>query len=245
MDLVGGFDEALVRETPVVVKVGVFDHGARRTNYPTVDVVGGITNAFKAAEKIYLVESDNYKGSGAERLQVWKALFSPKVVPFNLSDDEDTRPVEIAGETMELSNLLFRPKIFVSTHALRRYEKGTILKNLFGLLPMRKKAVYHETLVPVILDLFEAIGGVDLAVIDATRTYSGPAARRAKDTNVIIAGKDAVAVETVGATLIGPNPEKMEIIQEATKRGLGEGNINNIEILGTPIDDLNSRFQEL
>lgn len=245
VDLVGRFDEARIRETPVVVKVGVFNHKGQRTNYPTVEVVRGITNAFHEAEKIYLVESDNYKGSGAERLQVWKALFSQQIVPFNLSEDGDTRQIEIAGETMELSNLLFRPRIFVSTHALRRYEKGTILKNLFGLIPIRKKAVYHKKLVPVILDLFEAIGGVDLAVIDATRTYSGPAARKSKETNVIIAGKDAVAVETVGATLIGPNPEKMPIIQEAAKRGLGEGNVDNIEILGTPIEDLKDRFQDL
>ena len=245
LDLVGRFDEAWIREIPIVVKVGVFNHKGRRTNYPTVEVVGGITKAFEDAEKIYLVESDNYKGSGSERLEVWKELFSQKIVPFNLSEDEDMRQVEIAGEKMELSNLLFREKIFVSTHALRRYEKGTILKNLFGLVPIRKKAVYHQKLVSVILDLFEAIGGVDLAVIDATRAYSGPSARRSKDTNVIIVGKDAVAVEAVGATLIGPNLEKMPIIQEAAKRGLGEANMDNIEILGTPIEDLKDRFQEL
>jgi len=245
LDLVGRFDAARLRGIPVVMKVGVFNHKGPRTNYPTEEVVREIANAFNEAEKVYLVESDNYKGSGTERLQVWKGLFSKQIVPFNLSEDPDRRQVEIAGEKMELSNLLFRPRIFVSTHALRRYEKGTILKNLFGLIPVRKKAIYHKKLVPVILDLFEAIGGVDLAVIDATRTYSGPAARKSKEANVIIAGKDAVAVETVGATLIGPNPRKMPIIQEAARRGLGEGNINNIEILGTPIEDLKDRFQEL
>ena len=245
MDLVGRFDNAQIREIPIVVKVGVFNHKGQRTNYPTVEVVGGIANAFNEAERIYLVESDNYRGSGAERLQVWKELFSQQIVPFNLSEDADTRQVEIAGETMELSNLLFHPRIFVSTHALRRYEKGTILKNLFGLIPIRKKAVYHKKLVPVILDLFEAIGGVDLAVIDATRTYSGPAARKSKKTDVIIAGRDAVAVETVGATLIGPDPQKMPIIQEAANRGLGEGTMDNIEILGTPLEDLKERFHEL
>jgi hypothetical protein len=30
----------------------------------------------------------------------------------------------------------------------------------------------------------------------------------------------------------------MPIIQEASERGLGEGNMNNIEILGTGIEDL-------
>ncbi|UCE96762.1 MAG: DUF362 domain-containing protein, partial [Candidatus Bathyarchaeota archaeon] len=201
--------------------------------------------AFKEAEKIYLVESDNYKGTGSERLQVWRELFSQKVASFNLTEDENTRQVVIAGETMELSSLLFQPRILISTHALRRYKRGTILKNLFGLVPIRKKAVYHKNLVPVILDIFEAIGGVDLAVIDATRTYSGPAARRSKETNVIIVGEDAVAVEAVGATLMGSDPGKMPIIKEAMKRGLGEGSMDNIEILGAPIEMVMERFQKL
>ena len=91
--------------------------------------------------------------------------------------------------------------------------------------------------------VFKAAGFnvIDLGVDVPTPTFI----QRAKETNVIIAGKDPVAVETVGATLIGPNPEKMPIIQEAARRGLGEGNIDNIEILGKSIEDLKDRFQEL
>jgi uncharacterized protein (DUF362 family) len=234
-----------MKATPVVVKVGVYKHTGPYTNYPTVDVVRGITSAFNDAPTIYIVESDNYKGSGTERLHVWRELFSPTIVPFNLSDDADTRQVEIAGESMALSHLLVSPNIFVSTHALRRSKRGTILKNLFGLIPIRKKAAYHKKLVTVILDLFEAIGGVDLAMLDATRTYSGTSGKRSKETNVIIAGNDAVAVETVGAILVGPDPTEIPILQEAVIRGLGEGNIDNIEILGTPIDGLKDRFRNI
>jgi len=86
------------------------------------------------------------------------------------------------------------------------------LKNLLGLIPERKKARFHKKLVPVLLDAYERIGGIDLAVIDATRTYSGPNARKGIDTNVLIVGRDAVAVEAVGATLVGLKPEKMPVI---------------------------------
>jgi uncharacterized protein (DUF362 family) len=245
VELVGGCDNAQMRTTPVIVKVGIYKHTGSYTNYPTVDVVRGITSAFNDASTIYLVESDNYKGSGTERLHVYRELFTPPIAPFNLSEDADTRQVEIAGESMSLSHLLVHPNIFVSTHALRRSTRGTILKNLFGLLPLRKKAAYHKKLVPVLLDLFEAIGGINLAVLDATRTYSGTAGRRSRATNVIIAGTDAVAVETVGATLVGPAPTEMPILQEAISRGLGEGDLDHIEILGTPIDDLKPRFRNI
>ncbi|UCE44015.1 MAG: DUF362 domain-containing protein [Candidatus Bathyarchaeota archaeon] len=114
-----------------------------------------------------------------------------------------------------------------------------------GLVPERKKARFHKKLEAVLLDTYEAIGGIDLAVIDATCAYSGPAARRASDTNLLLVGRDAVAVETVGAVLVGMKPEKMEVIQQAVERGLGEGNLENIEVLGSSIERLKSRFSQL
>ena len=146
---------------------------------------------------------------------------------------------------MGFSHILFKPNTFVSTHALRRYKKGTILKNLFGLVPDKKKARFHKKLDPVLLDTYEAIGGIDLSVIDATRTFSGPAAKKSVETNLLIVGRDAVAVEAVGAFLVGLDPEKMSIIQEAVKRGLGEGDLRKIEVRGTSIDDAKERFTQL
>lgn len=239
--LIGGIDELNTVEKPVVVKVGVFDHKA--ANHPTVRAVGAIANSFSKAPQIYLAESDNYKGTGAERLQIWKELFTERVVPFNLSEDINTREVVIAGEKMEFSHILFKPNIFVSTHALRKYDKGTILKNLLGLISERKKARFHKVLVTVLLDAYEAIGGIDLAVIDATRTYSGPAATKALNTNFLVVGKDAVAVDAVGATLVGLNPEEMPVIQEAVNRGLGQGDVEKIEVLGSSIENLTEKVK--
>jgi uncharacterized protein (DUF362 family) len=45
-------------------------------------------------------------------------------------------------------------------------------------------------------------------------------------------GRDAVAVEAVGASLCGLNPLEVPLIQEAVRRGLGEGDIQKIEIVG-------------
>jgi len=245
LKLIGKMDDLNTTERSVVVKVGVFNHKSPRINYPTISVVSAIVNSFNKAPQIYLVESDNYKGTGSERLQIWKELFTERVVPFNLSDDMDMKEVEVANEKMRLSHILFKPNVFVSTHVLRRYDKGTILKNLFGLVPDRKKARLHKKLVAVLLDAYEAIGGVDLAVIDATRTYSGAAAIKALNTNFLVMGRDAVAVETVGAILVGLKPEKMQVIQEAVKRGLGEGDIEKIEVLGNPIESIKERLRQL
>jgi len=247
--LIGKIDDLNTTERPVTIKVGVFNH--RTETHSTVSVVNAIINSFNKAPQIFLAESDNYKGKGSERLQIWKQLFTQRVVPFNLSEDINTRKVKIADEEICFSHILFKPNVLVSTHVLRTFEKGSILKNLLGLIPDAKKARFHKKLETALLDAYEAIGGIDLAVLDGTYTYRGAGANphagpdstgyRIK-TNVLLVGRDAIAVEAVGAALVGLDPEKTPVIQEAMNRDLGEGSIEKIEIVGTSFESLKEKF---
>jgi len=241
LKLIGEIDDLNSEERSVVIKPGIFDH--RKKSHPTVSVVRAIIDCFDKAPQIFVVESDNYKGTGSERLQIYKEVFSERVVPFNLSDDTNIREVDISDERMGFSHVLFKPNVFVSTHVLRRYEKGTILKNLLGLTPDRKKVRFHKKLETVLLDAYEAIGGIDLAVLDGTYTYLSPTKDAGINTKVLLVGRDAVAVETVGAALVGLNPEKIPVIQEAVKRSLGKGDIGKIEVLGSSVESLKEKFR--
>ena len=252
LKLIGTIEDLNAKKRPVVIKVGVFNHKAE--THSTVNVVDAIINSFNQTPQIFLAESDNYKGTGTERLQIWKKLFTKRVVPFNLSDDTDTRTVKIADEEIGFSHILFKPNVFVSTHVLRGYEVGSILKNLMGLISDAKKARFHKKLETALLDAYEAIDGIDLAVLDGTYTYheagamphSGPNSTQYRTkTNTLLVGRDAVAVEAVGAALVGLNPEKMPVIQEAMHRGLGEGDIEKIEMLGVSFEDLKEKFRDL
>lgn len=240
LDLVGKIDDLNTSKRSVVVKVGVFDPNAE--NHTTVSVVDSIVKSFDKAPRIFLAESDNYRGKGLERLQLWKQLFSDRVVPFNLSDDAETRRVRLADEEIPLSHILFKPNVLVSTHVLRGYERGSILKNLFGLIPDRKKARFHKKLDTLLADIYEAIGGIDLAVLDGTYLYKGFGVQSRLKVNTLVVGRDAVAVETVGAVLAGLNPERMPVIHEFVKRSLGEGDLENIEIVGVPFERLKEKF---
>jgi uncharacterized protein (DUF362 family) len=233
--MIGGLNDLNTAKRRVTIKVGVFT--TKRPHHSSVDVVRAIINAFSKSPEILVAESDNYEGSGSERLQIWKELFSDKVIPFNLSEDTETRRFRIGGEDLQLSHVLFKPNVFVSTHVLRTFDRGSILKNLFGLVPDRKKSRFHKILPVVLADLYEAIGGIDLAVMDGTNlwhAWTGPTTRM----NTVLVGRDAVAVETVGATLAGLDPEKMPVIQEFARRGLGETKIENIEVLGVDFGEL-------
>jgi uncharacterized protein (DUF362 family) len=248
LELIGKIDDLNSSQRSVVVKVGVFDH--KTENHTTVNVLDAIISCFSKGPRIYVAESDNYRGKGLERLQIWKELFTKRVVPFNLSDDPDTKRVKIADEEMNFSHILFKPNVFVSTHILRGFEKGSIIKNLFGLVPDPKKARFHKKLDAALLDAYEAIGGIDLAVLDGTYLYRGVAAmphatkdsaKYRTETNTLVVGRDAVAVETVGAALAGLKPEKMTVIQETVKRGLGEGDLERIEIVGSSFEDMKEK----
>jgi uncharacterized protein (DUF362 family) len=243
LKLLGSIPDLNTPDREVLFKVGVFE--PKQEAYTTVPVARAIVESFSKAPKIWLIESDNYRGTGTERLQIWKDLFSDRVVPFNLSEDTDTKTVKIAGEDMELSHLLFNNRVLISSHTLRRYSKGSVIKNLFGLPPMRKKAVYHKKLEEVVLDLFKAVGGIDLAVIDGTSVFPSPAAKKEKriPLSVFLVGRDAVAVDTTAFALMGKNPKKMKMVQLAKKQGLGEADLDEIEIVGSDFEDIRERIK--
>ncbi|MFW9831276.1 MAG: DUF362 domain-containing protein [Candidatus Thorarchaeota archaeon] len=244
LELLGGIQDLDMPEREVLLKVGVFS--PKQKQHTTVPVAKAIVDSFIQSPKIWFIESDNYRGSGLERLKIWSELFSERVQPYNLSSDTKNKTVKIGEVEMNLSHMLFESRVLVSSHTLRWYEKGSVMKNLFGLPPMKKKAQFHKNLIPVILDLFEAVGGIDLAVLDGTFAYPGPGAgvKTRIPANLIVVGRDAVAVDAVGAALMGGDPEKMPIIQEAINRGLGEGNLDNIKIVGCDFTEIQTTLQQ-
>ncbi|HVO85661.1 MAG TPA: DUF362 domain-containing protein [Candidatus Eisenbacteria bacterium] len=240
VELIGGISDLNNSKRQVTVKVGVFD--PKDGNHTTLEVAHGIIKCFDKAPKIFFTESDNYRGTGLERLQIWKKLFSYRVFPHGLSEDPETKKVRVAGVEMNLSKILFKPNVFVSTHVTRGFEKGSILKNLFGLVPDPKKAKFHKKLPTLLCDIYEAIGGIDLAVLDGTYYFAKVGGENRTRMNTLLAGRDAVAVETVGAVLCGIKLEKMDILHEAVKRGLGEGDLDKIEIVGTDYEKAEEKF---
>ncbi|MGY5859150.1 MAG: DUF362 domain-containing protein [Candidatus Thorarchaeota archaeon] len=248
LNLLGGIPKLNKPKRDVILKVGVYAPDS--SHHTTVEVTGQIIKAFDKVRKIYLTESDSYKGTGDERLLIWKKLFSETVIPYNLSEDTDTRPVKINTEVMDLTldmpKKLFKPRVFVTTHVLRTMRKGSVLKNLFGLVPIVKKAIFHKNAIfnTMLPDITEAIGGIDLAVLDGTYLHVGPTSPIRAKANVLVVGTDAVAVETIGYMLLGMKPHKLETIQAFAKRGLGVAEFDDIEILGASFDAMKEQVAD-
>ena len=60
LSLIGGIEDLNTPKRTVVVKVGVFSHKA--DNHTSISFVDAIIDSFNKAPKVFLAESDNYKG---------------------------------------------------------------------------------------------------------------------------------------------------------------------------------------
>ncbi|MFW9917081.1 MAG: hypothetical protein ACFFGZ_15855, partial [Candidatus Thorarchaeota archaeon] len=117
LDLIGGIKDLNTPVKKVVVKVGIYN--PKTGICTTVETLNAIIRAFDKAPTIQVAESDSGAGPGLKRLEVWSDCYNGRVRPFNLSDDQETNTVEVAGESVPLSHILFKPNTFISTHVPR------------------------------------------------------------------------------------------------------------------------------
>lgn len=241
--LIGGIDDLNNADTDVTLKVGVFDPASRM--HTSVPVLRALLKSFETSRRISVVESDNYRGKGRDRLEIWRSLYDQRIQPVSLSEPQATRSVTVTGEELRFPEILFKPRVFVSTHILRVFDRGSVLKNLLGLVPDARKVRFHKRLPEALADIYKAVGGIDLAVLDGSFLWQGSTAASPPQANVLVVGRDAVAVEAVGLYLCGMAPERLSLIQEFVKRGLGEGSIERIDVQGLPLTELRQEFAKL
>jgi uncharacterized protein (DUF362 family) len=114
------------------------------------------------------------------------------------------------------------------------------MKNAFGgLLSSRRHYTHtwiHETLVDLLTIQKEIHSGI-FAVMDGTTVGNGPGPRTMEPIvkNVILASADQVAVDAVAAKLMGFDPLSIDYIRLAHERGLGVGDVHEIELVGDDV----------
>lgn len=135
---------------------------------------------------------------------------------------------------------IFRDKNIVHFPTVKTHVFTTItgaMKNAFGgLLSERRHwthAVIHETVVDLLAIQQEIHSGL-FAVMDGTFAGDGPGPRAmwVEQKDLILASADQVAIDAVSAYLQGFEPLDLQFIRLAHERGLGVGDIKQIEIVG-------------
>ena len=153
-------------------------------------------------------------------------------VPFNTDFMETVR---ISRAIVEADFLISLPKF--KTHGLT-VMTGAI-KNSYGFLPGAQKARLHKIagsparFHDLVVEVFR-LRVPDLFIVDAVvgMEGNGPASPELREIGLILASDNAVAMDTVMATMMGLDPSRLQFLRKAADAGLGSWNMDEIRIDG-------------
>lgn len=170
----------------------------------------------------------------------WKAT----MVDLNKDEFVQTVPqnplalkqVNIAKTALE-STIISVPKL--KPHRLARVTLS--LKNMMGAIT--PKGSMHGHLSEKIVDLASIIKP-SIAVVDGIIAGEGhETSGNPVEMNLVMAGTDPVAVDAVGAAVMSIPPRTVKHLRLAEERGLGTCNLEQIEILGEPLEKVRRKFK--
>ncbi len=146
-----------------------------------------------------------------------------------------TVPCQPVGE-IELPRLLLEADVFITlpvlkTHALT-YFTGA-LKNQWGCLPQYDRILLHKYLDPLLVTLHRVLRP-KLAVMDGIIGMEGrgPTNGKPRRLDLILASRDAVALDATAMRLVGLEPQRARHVVLAAEQGLGRIHAQDIEVDG-------------
>lgn len=136
----------------------------------------------------------------------------------------------------------------LKTHMLTLYTGA--VKNFYGALPSTMKRTTHyiatssQQFSEAVVDVYSVIDA-DLAIMDGIigMEGTGPSGGKPINSAVVVAGADCVSVDAVCASIMGIEPFAVNTTRIAAERGLGEGGLKNIEVVGENIDGVKMKFK--
>jgi uncharacterized protein (DUF362 family) len=138
------------------------------------------------------------------------------------------------------------PKL--KTHSMARVTLG--IKNQWGFPQHEDRGKDHNyNLHSKLVDVYEYIKP-DITIIDGATggTVHGhypPTAWEnllVKQFNILIGGRDTLAVDVIGARIFGLTIDEIPHLKIAYERGLGEGDLNKINVIGKDLKDYKEKY---
>ncbi|MCD6088813.1 DUF362 domain-containing protein [Candidatus Bathyarchaeota archaeon] len=149
------------------------------------------------------------------------------------------REIGVAETALKSTCIINVPKLKVHHMAL----VTLCMKNLMGLI--LPKSIMHDRINEKIVDLASIFKDkVKLNVVDGLvgaeedEVHGSPVRM-----DLIIAGEDMVAVDSVATAVMGIDPGKVKYLRLAEERGLGISNMDDIEVVGEDIERVKRRFK--
>lgn len=179
--------------------------------------------------------------SSLKEINYARSLINKDMQEFKVNIDDSEYSYLISREVLECEVLINVPKF--KTHCLMTYTGA--VKNLYGLLPGNSKKTLHYQLpehdkfakllahicstVKPTLNVLDAVIGIE---------GDGPGMKgEIRPIGLIMISSDAVALDAVASKIMGLEPYDIPTTVAGAQLGVGQANLNNIELLGDNIEE--------
>lgn len=171
-------------------------------------------------------------------------------------DEHDVVPVEIEGAKVFKHATVFKPfldaDVVINLPKMKVHLAGTVtlgLKNWNGIIPnchpdAQQQGAHRIELGQKMADLYR-VRHADLVIVDAVigMEGQGPHAGTPIEMNLIVAGTDTVAVDSVACSIMGFDPMEIPAVRCAGTEGQGEIDLNKIDVVGNSIESVMKHFK--
>lgn len=222
----------------------------------TSTVVGHTLEALREWGCTDLTVGDGSVPSKEFRSTTWRAFqwsgidkvarrYGAKLVDFNAGPHE---AVQLEDTTIELSTWALESDFLIDLPVLKTHQQAKVslgMKNLKGVLSFGSKQKFHRHGLDRLIALLNTKIHPALTIIDGIYglergpEFSGTAHRR----DLIIAGKDVLSCDIVGASVMGiPSSEvgHLNVFASLTGRSLA---LDDVDLRGVAIEDVRQHFE--
>ena len=160
------------------------------------------------------------------------------------NDRYDEIPVRIAEKVLESdyrisAAVLKTHDTVIATLSIKNVVVGSIIRY--------DKHRIHQGYKAINLNIYKIAKYVwpNLAIIDGYTAMegNGPVSGTPVDMGTVIASTDPLAADTVGAYIMGFDPDDIGYLHYIKMAGMGEGDIDKIEIVGERLEDVRRKFR--
>ena len=167
--------------------------------------------------------------------------------------------LEIGGnliKSTKVNDILSKADLIISMTQLKTHEEAVVsgaIKNIALSYPPaeihghpKKNLGIHDDLHDFIHKMSMNIP-IDLSIVSLIPAMigTGPSNGKAVRSDIVMASFDPVAIDTIGARLLGFKPQAVSYLFRSMKAGLGIGDIKNIEIKGDTLVNLEKNFSKI
>jgi len=254
LQLLGGLENLLKPKSKIFVKIN-------HISPPSPPERGLITHPAFTQEVLRLLKESGHQVTVGDDIQSkeedgfltshYRQICGELDIPLINLKERGFREIDCRGEflkktlisqaCLEADHIINLPKL--KTHSFTIYTGA--VKNMFGIIPYGLRLKYHRQYIKnddfsqMLVDILSCLPP-HLNIMDGVIAMEGegPSAGNLRKVGVILASSDAVALDAVASKIVGLNPMDVFTTFHAHNRGLGRGRIEDIEIIGERLQEV-------